>query len=185
MKLLLHTCCGPCSIVPFQRLKKEGDQVRALFANPNIHPLTEWKRRLATLEEYCKREGVKLLPTPDYDVRGWLRQMSFREDERCRLCYRMRLAETAFLAKRGRFDGFTSTLLYSKFQKHELIKEAGEAVAAESGVPFYYQDWRDGWKEGVDQSRELEMYRQSYCGCIYSEEERYKEKAAKPKKGAK
>jgi hypothetical protein len=77
------------------------------------------------------------------------------------------------VAKRGKFDYFTTTLLYSKFQKHDEIKSIGEAVAKDVGVKFYYYDFRDGWKEGIEESKRLGMYRQQYCGCIYSEKERY------------
>jgi hypothetical protein len=77
------------------------------------------------------------------------------------------------MAKRGEFDYFSSTLLYSKFQKHDAIKSIGDAVGKSVGVKFYYDDFRKGWKEGVETSKTLKLYRQQYCGCIYSEKERY------------
>jgi predicted adenine nucleotide alpha hydrolase (AANH) superfamily ATPase len=102
-----------------------------------------------------------------------MRSVSFREGERCRICYHMRLRHAAQLARRGRFDAFSTTLLYSKFQKHDLIREIGESAGAEAGVTFLYRDWRDGWKEGVEASKAMGLYRQAYCGCILSEQERY------------
>jgi len=102
-----------------------------------------------------------------------LRGVAFREADRCLHCYDIRLRFTAMMAKRGAFAAFSTTLLYSKFQKHEIIKGIGESLAREFGVPFYYQDFREGWKEGVRISKEMGMYRQPYCGCIYSEKERY------------
>ena len=99
--------------------------------------------------------------------------MVFREAQRCRLCYRERLFAAARVARRGRFQAFTSTLLYSKHQKHDLVRELAEAVAEEVGVPFLYRDFRKGWKAGVQGSLEMGLYRQQYCGCIYSERDRF------------
>ncbi|HOD54141.1 MAG TPA: epoxyqueuosine reductase QueH, partial [Candidatus Cloacimonadota bacterium] len=79
----------------------------------------------------------------------------------------------ALIAKKGHFDAFTTTLLYSKFQKHELIREIADNIAREIDIPFFYQDLREYWKEGITLSKEKEMYRQQYCGCIYSEKDRY------------
>jgi predicted adenine nucleotide alpha hydrolase (AANH) superfamily ATPase len=97
----------------------------------------------------------------------------YREKDRCTYCYHDRLRTTALLARRGKFDYFTSTLLYSKFQNHDLIKSMGESIAKSTGVPFWYEDFRSGWKEGIKKSKDREMYRQQYCGCIYSEKERF------------
>jgi predicted adenine nucleotide alpha hydrolase (AANH) superfamily ATPase len=102
-----------------------------------------------------------------------MRAVAFRENERCRICYHLRLRQVAQVARRGRFDSFSSTLLYSVHQKHELIREIGEAVGSEVGVPFLYRDWRPGWKEGIARSKVMNLYRQAYCGCLLSEEERY------------
>lgn len=178
MKLLLHTCCGPCTIVPLRRLREEGAEVRGAYVNPNIHPYTEWDRRRQGLETLAEAEGLPLLPHGAYEMEEWLRSVVFREEERCRVCYHLRLRRAAQLARRGRFDAFTTTLLYSRYQKHELIREMGEAAGREAGVPFLYRDWRDGWTEGVEVSRAMALYRQPYCGCIYSEQERYDKKCA-------
>lgn len=107
-----------------------------------------------------------------YPLAEFLRQVAFREEDRCRHCYRLRLARTAEIAKKGRFDAFTTTLLYSRFQKHDLIRSIGDTVAGMQGIPFLYRDFREGWSEGVRISKELGMYRQQYCGCIYSEKDR-------------
>lgn len=173
MKILLHACCGPCLVMPLSRLSAEGEKICVHFFNPNIHPYAEWKRRLDTLSEHCSREGATLLPVAGYDPRGWFREVSHRETRRCALCYRLRLFEAAKIAKKGKFDCFTSTLLYSKYQNHELIRSTGEEVAEEVGIPFLYRDFRPDWDAGVAASRELGMYRQGYCGCLYSEIERY------------
>ncbi|NTU59722.1 MAG: epoxyqueuosine reductase QueH [Deltaproteobacteria bacterium] len=173
MKLLLHACCGPCAVVPLRRLREEGIEPRGVFANSNVHPFTEWDRRREGLEQLAGAEGLPLLPHEAYDPASWMRDVAFREGERCRVCYHRRLRHTAHLARRGRFDAYSTTLLYSVRQKHELIRELGEAVAAEVGVPFFYRDWRAGWTEGIDEAKRLGLYRQAYCGCLLSEAERF------------
>jgi predicted adenine nucleotide alpha hydrolase (AANH) superfamily ATPase len=173
MKLLLHTCCGPCSIYPVQLLRDEGVEVMGFFYRHNIHPYTECLRRQETLTHYAKDIGLKLLLQPGYELEQFLQAVVFREVERCRHCYFDRLKTTALMARRGKFDAFSSTLLYSKFQNHELVKSVGEAVGQSVGVAFYYRDFRQGWKIGIETSKRLGMYRQSYCGCIYSEKQRY------------
>jgi predicted adenine nucleotide alpha hydrolase (AANH) superfamily ATPase len=173
VKILVHICCGPCAIVPLRRLRAGGAEVRGVFANPNVHPYAEWRKRDSALATFARAEGFDLLPTIAYEPVEWLRAVAFRESERCRLCYHIRLQRVARLARRGRFDAFSTTLLYSKFQKHDLVREIGAAAGQEAGVPFHYEDWREGWSEGVEASRALGLYRQTYCGCLLSEEERY------------
>lgn len=173
MKILLHLCCGPCTIYPLRVLREGGDEVRGLFYNPNIHPFSEYRKRLETIEGYAAREGLAVLRDEAYPMEEFLRQTAFREEERCRVCYRLRLSRAARTAGEGRFAAFTTTLLYSRFQKHDLIREIGESEARRYGVPFLYRDFREGWFEGIRVSKERGMYRQSYCGCVYSEKERF------------
>jgi len=173
LKLLLHICCGPCSIHPTRVLREEGLEVMGFFYRHNIHPYSECLHRQQTLQDYADRIGLKVIYQPDYDLEGFLRSVVFRESNRCRQCYHDRLRSAALVARRGKFDTFTSTLLYSKFQKHNQIRSIGEAVGKSVGVPFYYRDFRTGWTEGVQESKRLGMYRQQYCGCIYSEKERF------------
>lgn len=173
MKLLLHICCGPCSIYPVQMLRKDHHQILGFYYRNNIHPYTECARREETLTAYAESIALKLIVQPGYEMEAFIRNVAFRESERCTYCYHDRLFTTAQYAKKGKFDGFSSTLLYSRFQNHDQIRSIGNAVGKAVGVPFYYQDFREGWKTGIEQSRELGMYRQPYCGCIYSEKERY------------
>ena len=180
MKILLHICCAPCAIYPLKILREGGSEVFGLFYNPNIHPYSEYKRRLDTLNEYAGDIDLRLITSDDYPMEDFLRNVAFREQERCRYCYHSRLSYTAHVAKKGKFDAFTSTLLYSKFQDRNLIIQLGKSLAKERGIPFLDKDFSDGWKEGIDTSKELGMYRQQYCGCIYSEKERfYKKNKAK------
>jgi len=173
MKLLLHTCCGPCTIYPVTALRNEGLDVRGYFFRHNIHPFTECLKRQEALESYAGQIGLEMIFQEGYDLEGFLQLMAFREEARCRICYHERLRAAALIARRGQFDCFSTTLLYSKFQKHDLIRSVGEAVGKSIDIPFYYRDFREGWKEGVQESKRLGMYRQQYCGCIYSEKERY------------
>ncbi|RLC50246.1 MAG: hypothetical protein DRI23_07485 [Candidatus Cloacimonadota bacterium] len=172
-KLLVHVCCAPCFAAPSQHLKEKGFDLHAFWFNPNIHPYQEYKKRLQTAQQFCEDENIPLILKDDYNLDDFLRKAAFRENDRCRMCYYDRLKYTAIIAKKGNFDFFTTTLLYSKFQKHDLIREIGESLAKEYGVEFYYEDFRRFWKEGIKLSKEREMYRQQYCGCIYSERDRY------------
>ncbi|MEW5722664.1 MAG: epoxyqueuosine reductase QueH [Thermodesulfobacteriota bacterium] len=173
MKTLLHICCGPCAVFPVADLQGRGHQVHGYFFNPNIHPYQEFVRRRETLAAWASQAGLPVIFSEDYDLEGFLRETVFRESERCRFCYLLRLESAARVARRGGFEAFTTTLLYSKFQKHDLIAQIGREVGRQNEVDFYYQDFRAGWREGVRISKELGMYRQQYCGCIYSEKERF------------
>ena len=173
MKLLLHICCAPCAITPVEQLRGQGVDVMGFFYRHNIHPYTECQRRQQTLETYADQIDLRVIYQEGYDLEGFLRNAAFREADRCRFCYHDRMRAAALVAKRGKFDGFTTTLLYSKFQKHDQIRDIGQAVGKDVGVAFHYQDFRDGWKAGIETSKALGMYRQQYCGCIYSEKERY------------
>ncbi len=173
MKVLLHICCAPCSIYVLRQLKKEGADVSGYFYNPNIHPYTEYLKRLTTLENFA---GMSLLPLKvdkGYDLEGFLRGALDKGKDRCLFCYRLRLTKTFQRAAEEGVDGVTTTLLYSKHQRHEEIKALGEELVRSTGIPFIYKDFRVGWKEGIEESKALNMYRQPYCGCIFSEHERY------------
>jgi predicted adenine nucleotide alpha hydrolase (AANH) superfamily ATPase len=173
MKVLLHTCCGPCTIYPLGLLRTEGAEVTGYFYRHNIHPYRECLRRQETLQDFAQQERLPLIVTPGYDLEGFLRQAAFRESQRCLFCYHDRLQATAQQALQGGFEAFTSTLLYSRHQQHDLIRTTAEAIARETGVAFLYRDFRPGWQAGITASKSLGMYRQPYCGCIYSEKDRY------------
>ncbi len=154
-------------------MKAGGLDVMGFFYRHNIHPYSECLRRQETLEGYARQIDLRLIIQEGYDLEGFIQNVVYREKDRCTYCYHDRLRTTALMAKRGKFDYFSSTLLYSKFQKHDMLKSIGESIGKSIGVPFFYEDFRSGWKEGIDTSKNLGMYRQQYCGCIYSEKERY------------
>ncbi len=178
MRLLLHICCGNCAIFPFVRMGEEGIETVGYFFNSNIHPYQEYQKRLDTLKGYAETSGLKVIYDERYRLEEFLRNVALQPEERCSYCYRSRLEATANEARRSGFDRFSTTLLYSIYQKHDLVKETGERVAREKGVAFYYEDFRKGWKKGVEVSKALGLYRQQYCGCIYSEKERYYRKTS-------
>ena len=173
MKLLLHSCCGPCSVYPIDNLRENGISVTGFFYNPNIHPFKEFRRRLTTAEEYSKQIGMTLIADTSYGLITFLRAVVNRESERCLYCYQDRLKTTVQMAKKEGFDSFSTTLLYSKYQNHLKIKQICEELSREYSLAFHYEDFRVGWQAGIQKSIDLNMYRQPYCGCIYSEQERY------------
>ncbi|HQQ68289.1 MAG TPA: epoxyqueuosine reductase QueH [Candidatus Cloacimonadota bacterium] len=181
MKILLHSCCAPCLIAPYQKLREAGHAVSALWFNPNIHPLLEYQKRRDTLRDFAAREGFELIEAGEYGLHSFLQNTLDNIDQRCEYCYLTRLEKTAQLAAERGFDAFGSTLLYSRYQKHERIIEIARAMSDKYGVPFFYEDWRSLWQDGIRLSKEAGMYRQQYCGCIFSEEDRYNEQIRRNK----
>ncbi|MGM0417869.1 MAG: epoxyqueuosine reductase QueH [Thermodesulfobacteriota bacterium] len=173
MKLLLHTCCGPCTVYPLEQLRKQNFDVMGFFYRNNIHPLSECLKREETLKEFADNNNLKMIWQKGYEIEEFLRKTAFRESERCTICYYDRLYAAVKLAKKGKFEYFSTTLLYSKQQNHEKIIETATSLGKQHGVKFYYEDFRKGWNYGIEKSKELGMYRQQYCGCIYSEKQRF------------
>lgn len=173
MNILLHVCCGPCTTYPLKMLRQANAKVTGYFFNPNIHPFKEFRRRLSTLNDYAMDVQLPLIVDQHYGLTEFVRKVAFHEKERCRICYSWRLEKTVSEARERGFDSFSTTLLYSRYQNHSQLVSFCEKLSCEYDIPFYYQDFRQGWQEGIEVSKELEMYRQPYCGCIYSEQERY------------
>jgi predicted adenine nucleotide alpha hydrolase (AANH) superfamily ATPase len=179
MRILLHMCCGPCAIYPLEQLRLQGHEVTGLFYNPNIHPFKEFRRRIDAVKQFSTETGCPIEIDEHYGLTEYLRQVVFHEQERCPLCYDMRLVQTVQAAIGGNYDAFTTTLLYSKYQQHQLLIDRCNQLAEEHGTGFYYEDFRSGWQQGIDASIRMGLYRQPYCGCIYSEQERYDKKLRK------
>ena len=173
MKLLLHTCCAPCSVYCIQKLRKDNIEPVIYWYNPNIHPYMEYKARRDTLKEYTKSIGVEAIFEENYGLREFCKNVIDDLDNRCQYCYRMRLERTVQYAKENGYDAFCTTLLISPYQNHEKLKQTGEELKKEYGIHFYYQDFREGFRQGQNEARELGLYMQKYCGCIFSEEIRY------------
>lgn len=173
MKILLHTCCGNCAIFPVKVLREANHDVTGYFHNPNIHPYQEYSRRLETMRDYAEQTQLPMIYIDEYGLVPFLKNVAHEPQNRCDYCYFSRLESTARFASENGYDAFSSSLLYSRYQNHETISRCGEQLASEYGIRFHYADFRSGWREGIDKSKAMGLYRQQYCGCIYSEMDRY------------
>jgi len=176
MKLLMHICCANCSLYPLKTLFSKGIDIKGIWLNPNIHPYVEYRMRLESLQKLQKLWDLDIEYIDHYGLKEFVRSVAYREDDRCILCYSMRLEDVAKTAKKMGLDGFTTSLLVSPFQKFDMIINIGKEMGKRYSVPFYFEDFRPGWKDSISLSKELGLYRQKYCGCVYSEMERYQKK---------
>ena len=180
MRVLLHACCGPCLLEPFDALVKEHE-VEVAYANPNIHPLEEYEHRRDVLFEHARGEGIPVREMP-YEPSAWMRAVAGLEDEpkaRCRACFELRMKMVAEEAAREGFDAVATTLTVSPYQDADSISAAGAAAAEAAGIRYMHEDYRSHYSEATRRSRELGMYRQNYCGCLLSDIEASKERAAR------
>ena len=173
MNLLLHICCAPCANLPIDKLREEGITLSGFWYNPNIHPFTEYRARRNCLRDYAQKIALPLLEKDDYGLRPFCRAVAENIDGRCVKCYEMRMDEAARTAKERGFDAFTSSLFISPYQNHELLRRVAEEAANRHNIDFFYRDFRPLFKEGQERARELGFYMQKYCGCVFSEQERY------------
>jgi len=168
-------------------------EVWGFFFNPNIHPYTEYRKRLEAVKILADKMDIRMIYRDEYNLEEFLKNtvaieavrhgfspafskpkgLPCNKPARCLYCYSSRLEATAKAAKENAFDYFSSSLLYSKYQDHEMIKKIGTGLSEKYGVSFYYEDFRIGWKDGIKESKDMGLYRQQYCGCIFSEKERY------------
>ena len=205
MKLLLHACCGPCSLEPTRLLREQGHDIAIFYANSNIAPAQEYEHRLKTLRAWAESEGIPVIEGA-YEPNAWERTAGklgeaalaeargrierenaglapcltvdpSRRQARCRMCYRLRLEETARAAAAGGFEAISSTLTVSPYQFTDVIHEELARAAGKAGVQELFYDFRPYYNEATRRSRELGMYRQNYCGCRFSAEEAAAERA--------
>ena len=182
MKLLMHTCCAPCSVYCIESLRNEGIEPTLYWYNPNIHPYTEHKARRDTLKEYAKSINVQAIFHEEYGLKEFCKNTIDDLENRCsNYCYKVRLEQTVKYAKENGYDSFTSTLFVSTYQKHEELKQICEELAKQYEINFVYRDFRVGFRQGQAKARELGLYMQKYCGCIFSEEDRYSKQIEKEK----
>ncbi|MDD5449174.1 MAG: epoxyqueuosine reductase QueH [Candidatus Omnitrophica bacterium] len=170
MKILLHICCAPCGIYPFKELLKDpSNHIKGFYFNPNIHPKEEYQRRRAALEQYSRTSGLEVI-YPECNPDDFFKKIinNDQRPSRCGICWRMRLEETALAAANDKFDAFTTTLLISPYQDNLVIKTIGEDLAKRHDIKFYYRDFREGFRQSQNEARDHNLYRQKYCGCIYS-----------------
>ena len=172
-KTLLHICCAPCSITCIDQLRTDGIEPVGYWYNPNIHPFPEYRQRRNTLQEYAKSVGLELVVEDDYGLRQFTAAVAGDPDHRCAWCYAARMEGAARYAADHGFEAFCSTLQVSPYQNHELLITTGIIMGEKYGVEFLPYDFRPRFREGQDRARELGLYMQKFCGCIYSEEDRY------------
>jgi predicted adenine nucleotide alpha hydrolase (AANH) superfamily ATPase/N-acetylglutamate synthase-like GNAT family acetyltransferase len=174
MKLLLHTCCAPCSVFCIDTLRKENIEPTVYWYNPNIHPFKEYQARRECLEEYTKAINVQAIFEEEYGLDEFCKNVCNDLHNRCtNYCYPIRLKKTFEYAKENNYDAVSTTLLYSIYQKHDFIKQYMEKLSKEYEIEFLYKDFRKGFWEGHQKAHNLGLYMQKYCGCIFSEEMRY------------
>jgi len=172
-KVLIHSCCAHCAAYTVSHWRQQGYEVSALWYNPNIHPYMEHQHRLEAMQTLAQEMSLPLITTSGYEIIDYFRQVVGHESERCQYCFKLRLSKTAETAKAMGFDAFTTTLLISPHQKHDLLKEIGNELAGEMGVDFLYADLRKRYSDSRRMTKPMNLHRQQYCGCVYSEWERY------------
>ena len=183
MKLLMHTCCAPCSVYCVDSLRAEGIEPTLFWYNPNIHPYQEYKARRDCLKEYAKSVNVKLIIDEEYGLIEHCRHAVNDLEGRClNYCYPHRLDRLVRYAATHDYDTFSTTLLYSPYQKHDEIINICKKLSALSDLDFFYRDFRVGYREGQAKARAAGLYMQKYCGCIFSEADRYAKQIARDKK---
>lgn len=174
--ILIHACCAHCLAKTLAGLARDlpDHAPVAFWGNPNIHPLIEWRRRLKAVKMLAERVRLPLVADETYGLVDFCRAVHGHEavPERCTRCYALRLGRAARVAREKGCAAFTTTLVTSTHQDHALIRAAGEAAAAAEGVPFVYRDWRE---VPADPAQIQMLYRQQYCGCVFSEYDRFKD----------
>ncbi len=177
MRILLHTCCSTCLSMAYSGLTKEfGSDLDLVcyWYNPNIHPLIEYRRRLKSTQMLLNRLKIPVITDEEYGLKEFCRLTAENQEVpyRCQVCYRMRLERTAKTAKENGFTYFATTLTTSSHQSHELISQAAEEAAEKYDLEYLYRDWRHEIK---DEKLLNGLYKQQYCGCVFSEYDRYKD----------
>ncbi len=171
--VLVHCCCAHCTAYTVEHWRRQGYELSALWYNPNIHPYIEHQNRLEAMQYLAKELDFPLIITDGYDIIEYFRRVTGHEARRCRYCFHLRLQKTAETAVRLGFAAFTSSLLISPHQKHDLLFEIGNNLTEETGIPYLYTDLRKYYSDSRRITKPMALYRQQYCGCVYSEWERY------------
>jgi len=168
MKLLLHTCCAPCLSGVHRAIFEENLDITGYFYNPNIHPDGEFQNRIGALISYASQRDIHAVIVEKYDIGIFKSQVAGQSGDRCSNCYRLRLEEAAKYAGKNNYDCFSSTILISPYQKHDLAKQIGNEMGEKYGVRFYYKDFRPFYRDSIAISKQMGLYRQRYCGCYLS-----------------
>jgi predicted adenine nucleotide alpha hydrolase (AANH) superfamily ATPase len=195
MKILFHICCSNCALYPVKAVRAEGDDFAGFWYNPNIHPLQEYNSRLDSLKSLSDQWKIDLLYHEDYSPEEYFKLFDISDSnvftseadkvnwpalphnappfrERCRSCYQLRLEKTAVKAKELGYDAFSTTLFISPYQDFDQIVATGRELAEKNNVLFYVKDFRPYFRDSINLARDIGLYRQKYCGCIFSRKER-------------
>lgn len=172
-KVLLHVCCAHCAAYTTEHWRREGWEVSAFWYNPNIHPYSEHQRRRESMERLAEEIDLPLIIAEGYDMPEYFRRVAGKESRRCQICFDLRLGVTAAKAQENGFDAFSTTLLISPHQQHEILLKTGNQIAENKNIDFLYTDLRKRYSDSRHITKSMNLYRQQYCGCIYSEWERY------------
>ncbi|MFH1836824.1 MAG: epoxyqueuosine reductase QueH [Candidatus Omnitrophota bacterium] len=175
MKILLHICCGICAAAAAEQLLCGGHKITGFFYNPNIHPEDEYLRRLDAVKKVADEFSFELIEGP-YDRQRWFEMVKGKAydpegGERCDLCFRMRLEKTYVFAKKNDFNAFTTTITAGPMKDAVKVNCIGNDVGEDFFIPSNFKK-RDGFKMAVEKAKDMNLYRQHYCGCVYSQEER-------------
>ncbi|MBF0548804.1 MAG: epoxyqueuosine reductase QueH [Candidatus Riflebacteria bacterium] len=175
MKILLHTCCGPCLGGSIQTFINENHQITAFWENPNIHGFFEFRNRFESFCKIVKQLGIPtILGSQEFLPELFFKTLEGKKpSERCFHCFKLRLSSTAKVAAQMGFDSFCTTLLISPYQKREYLLKAGREAAEEFNISFFETDLRNQFPRTHQAIRDYELYKQKYCGCIFSEKERF------------
>ena len=168
-KILLHICCGPCSMHVIDDLRElfGNIKIKGLYANPNIHPYGEFERRLDNAKIAAAYKSIDFDYLDDFDQKKW-EEFDGTQEKRCEMCYNLRMNIAAKFAKENGYEVFSTTLIVSPYQNHMKIYEAGHKAAEKHGIKFFYHDFSINFRKGQQQAQELCLYRQKYCGCLPS-----------------
>ena len=178
--VLLHSCCGPCSSAVIERLREFFD-VTVIYYNPNVEPQEEYEKRKNVQIGLLNELGIPYMDVPyDNEVFHEITKGLENEPEggaRCHVCYGLRLKYTAKLAKEKEFDYFCTTLTVSPYKNSEVINKIGESIGNEMGIKYLLSDFkkREGYKRSIELSKQYNLYRQDYCGCLYAKGDRDEE----------
>jgi predicted adenine nucleotide alpha hydrolase (AANH) superfamily ATPase len=176
MNILFHICCSNCTLYPVQLLRSEGHDLKGFWYNPNIHPFEEYKLRLDSLKKLSDAWLIDIFYDEEYKPDEFFSLFTAESvpppPERCRACYLLRLEKTAARAHDDGFEAFSTSLLISPYQDFDQIADTGKKLADKYNVMFYEKDFRSYFKETMTYAKELGLYRQKYCGCLFSKQER-------------
>ncbi|MDD4874565.1 MAG: epoxyqueuosine reductase QueH [Dehalococcoidales bacterium] len=173
ISLLIHCCCAHCTAYTVKYWQEQGYNINALWYNPNIHPYIEHQNRLEAMKTLSNNIGFNLIVVEGYDFIEYFRRVAGHEAERCQYCFDIRLRKAVEVALGQGIKAFTSTLLISPHQKHDVLINISSKLAQDSNIEFLYADLRKRYSDSRHITKPMKLYRQQYCGCLYSEWERY------------